>query len=404
MADQAGASADARPSHRLPARIWYGDGIVDRIVESLEGVTDGPLRRAFVVTDPGVAGAGHADRVLAALARGSVETRAFSEVRENPTSDDVARAVESLGDFGPDVIVGVGGGSAIDVAKGCAFVAAGGGRMEDYRGHGTAKGTLLPIVAVPTTAGTGTETQSFALIGESGSHRKMACGDPQAAPRVAILDPSLTITQPPFVTACSAIDALGHAIETAVTRPRNALSSGYARDAFLLIHRSLPTVLDEPDDAEARGRLLLAAAFAGIAIENSMLGAAHSMANPMTMHHGIEHGRAVGLALGPVIRFNADDPGAAVIYADLAAAAKLISREEAASSAQAGAAALADRVTELIALAGLAEPLPIFADVGMLAAEAAEQWTARFNPRPVGVDDFRSLFESVASPNASGSG
>ena len=152
--------ADAR-ERRLPTRIWYGDGIVDRIAEA---VAELGVARVFLVTDPGLAKAGHADRVERAFKSGGLTVRRFEEVEENPTSDHVQGAVEALGDWDADVLVGLGGGSSIDVAKGCAFVHAGGGRMEDYRGYGKARGRLLPLVAIPTTAGTGTETQSFALV------------------------------------------------------------------------------------------------------------------------------------------------------------------------------------------------------------------------------------------------
>ena len=160
---------------------------------------------------------------------------------------------------------------------------------------------MLPFIAVPTTAGTGSECQSAALIADEQTHQKMACLDPKATARVAILDPALSVTQPPRVTACTGIDAIAHAVETAVAKKRNPLSLMYSHEAFKLSVHSLPEILVNPHDLAARGRMQLGAALAGLAIENSMLGAAHAAANPLTAHYGLVHGQ-VRLPLGVVHR------------------------------------------------------------------------------------------------------
>src|SRR4030095_8121601 len=184
---------------------------------------------------------------------------------------------------------------------------------------------MLPRIAVPTTAGTGSECQSFALIADEETHQKMACGDPKAAPCVAILDPFLTVTQPRPVAACTGIDAVAHAVETAVTKKRNELSWLYSREAFRLTAANLDCVLQQPDNLEARAATPLGAAYAGTAIENSMLGAAHSAANPLTARFGVIHGQAVGIMLPAVIAFNARDPDAHDRYLELAVIAGLSS-------------------------------------------------------------------------------
>jgi len=299
----------------------------------------------------------------------------------------------------PDVLVGLGGGSSLDVAKGAAFLLAGGGRMADYWGRGKAKGTLLPIVAVPTTAGTGSEMQSFALIGHRENHQKMACGDPQAAPRVALLDPELTLSMPRAVTACTGLDTLAHALESAVTRAASEVSSIYSEDAFVRVVRSLPVVLSSPKNLGARGDMMLAAAHAGLAIEHSMLGAAHSMANPLTAHHGIAHGQAVGMALPAVVAFNAAEPAAAARYRALTVAAGLCAED---ASERDAIAILVARLRDLVAAAGFPTSLAgcgVAAPAAMaLAAEAARQWTAQFNPRAVGEAEFRELFAAASAP------
>jgi alcohol dehydrogenase len=250
---------------------------------------------------------------------------------------------------------------------------------------------MLPLIAIPTTAGTGSECQSFALIADEVTHQKMACGDPKAAARVAILDPTLTASQPARVTACTGIDALSHALETAVTTKRNTISEAYSREAFRLCSGSLGRVLQKGNDLEARSGMLLGAALSGFAIENSMLGAAHSAANPLTAHFKIVHGQAVGMMLPAVVRFNARDENTAGLYQRLHGGTvdQLVARLE-----------------WLLNLAGLPRSL---ADcqvkesaIPQLAAEAAKQWTAAFNPRPVTEADFVHLYQSAFEPRGDG--
>jgi len=352
--------------------------------------------RAFLVTDSGIVTSGHVERVEASLGASGFQVRRFEGVNENPTSRDVKACRRALGDWDASIIIGLGGGSSLDVAKGCNFLLAGGGGMEDYRGRDKAKGTLLPMIALPTTAGTGSEVQSYALIEQEGTHQKMACGDPQAIPKVAILDPTLTVTQPRFVTACTGLDALAHAVETAVTTGRTPASSEHSRQAFKRIPTNLTRVLAEPTDLDARGQMMLAAADAGRAIEASMLGAAHAMANPLTAHHAITHGQAVAMMLASVVRYNACEPDIATIYAELAREAQLC--EESSTDAE-GVSCMAAKIEELIELAGFEGKLSAIGvsreELGTLAAESAEQWTAGFNPRKMTIAAFGELLEAT---------
>ncbi|MEZ6016288.1 MAG: iron-containing alcohol dehydrogenase [Planctomycetota bacterium] len=344
--------------------------------------------RVFLVSDPGVVRAGHGPRAAALLRAAGLTVQEFSEVGENPSTEDVARGLERARAFRPDLFVAVGGGSPIDAAKGVNFLLVCGGAMRDYWGHDKATKPLLPLIAVPTTAGTGSEVQSFALISDAETHRKMACGDPSAAPRIALLDPELTLSMPPFVTACTGLDTLAHAVESAVSRPRNERSRAYSRAAFSAAYAALPRVLADPRDLDARAAMLRAAALAGLAIEHSMLGAAHSMANPLTAHHGVPHGQAVGTLLPHVVRFNALDEGARGEYLELARLADLAGSSD-------PVAALADGLGALVSRAGLPAGLAALgvaaADVPRLAAESAQQWTAGFNPRSVVGADFEVL-------------
>jgi alcohol dehydrogenase len=374
--------------HQPRTRIVFGINAADRAGELAREIG---MSRVLLVTDPGVVAAGHAERVRKSLEKSGLKTFLFDEVRENPTTADVDQclAVAKAGSI--DGIIGLGGGSSMDTAKGCNFVLTNGGRMQDYWGVGKASRPMLPLIAIPTTAGTGSECQSFALIADIETHQKMACGDAKAAARVAILDPALTLTQPPRVAACTGLDALSHALETAVSKKRNALSLAYSREAWRLCETSLPLVLQKVVDVEARAGMLLGAALGGLAIENSMLGAAHAAANPLTAHFHLAHGQAVGLMLPSVIRFNAADPDVARLYDEMG---------------ETKSARLAAKVEWLLNLAGmprsLAECGVTQSSVPLLAAEAAKQWTANFNPRPVTEKDFIGLFQLALEPRGQG--
>jgi alcohol dehydrogenase len=283
----------------------------------------------------------------------------------------------------------------MDCAKGINFIHTNGGRMQDYRGYGLASRPMLPMIAVPTTAGTGSETQSYALISDAETHAKMACGDPKAAFRVALLDPKLTVTQPPRVTALTGIDAISHALETYVTTRRNPMSLAFSRTAWRLLQPTFLRVLAEPQDLEARGAMQLGASLAGLAIENSMLGAAHALANPLTRFYGVPHGQAVALMLPAVIRYNtaAVEP----LYGEL----WNITSDAQASDGQDAPRAekLARLVLRLVDTAGLQTKLPqagVSRDrLGELAADAATQWTGTFNPRPVDEHELLRLYEAA---------
>jgi alcohol dehydrogenase len=351
-------------------------------------------RRALVVSDPGIVAAGHTQRGIDALDAAGIETLLFEGVHENPTTADVEAGVKAARRFEPELLVGLGGGSSMDCAKGINFLYTNGGRMQDYWGHGKAAREMLPMIAVPTTAGTGSEMQSYALISDAQTHVKMACGDKKAACRVALLDPTLTLTQPARVTALTGIDAIAHALETYVTRTRNEVSLAFSREAWRLLEEHYTRVLADPGDLAARAAMQLGAAFAGLAIENSMLGATHALANPLSAHYDMPHGQAIALMLPHVIRFNG--VGYNDWYREILGCS---GGANGAPNPKTGADGLAGFVGQLIAAAGLPRRLGecgVERDLlPVMAEEAAKQWTGGFNPRPVGQEDLLELYESA---------
>jgi alcohol dehydrogenase len=266
--------------------------------------------------------------------------------------------------------------------------------MQDYWGEGKATGPLLPMIAVPTTAGTGSEAQSYALISDARTRVKMACGDKRAAFRAAILDPELTLTQPPRVTALTGMDAISHAIETFVTKRRNPMSLAFSREAWRNLAPNFVRVLQDPRDLAARAQMQLGACLAGLAIENSMLGGAHALANPLTATFGIAHGQAIALVLPHVIRHNALQ--VADWYRELMLSD--CGSDQVLSSDHTGEG-LATWVRSAARQAGLTGTLTESGvrreHLPQLAAQAAKQWTGTFNPVPLTEDDFRQLYEAA---------
>jgi alcohol dehydrogenase len=379
--------------HTPRTRLVFGANAIERLGALARELA---AKRALIVTDQGIVAAGHLERAERSLRGAGIETALYDRVRENPTTEDVQACLRSASEHQIDLFVGLGGGSSIDTARGCNFLLTNGGKMQDYWGVGKANRPMLPLIAVPTTAGTGSECQSFALIADPVTHQKMACGDPKAAARIAILDPILTLTQPYWVTAHTGIDAIAHAVESFVTRKRNAISQLYAREAFRLTIRHFARVLESPSDLEARAAMLLGASYAGLAIENSMLGAAHSCANPLTAHFNVIHGQAVGVMLSHLIRFNAAVPSVRNMYRDLMISAGLVSQDAGAESSAEALAAMLNSLLEQAKMATRLRDLGVTeSDVPMLAEEASRQWTAAFNPREVATCDFETIYRQA---------
>jgi alcohol dehydrogenase len=350
--------------------------------------------RALLVTDRGLEAAGHPQKGMDSLSSAGLAVTLFDDVHENPTTDDVERGLAVARRADINLIVGLGGGSSMDCAKGINFLLTNGGRMENYWGTGKAAKPMLPMIAVPTTAGTGSEAQSYALIANAQTHMKMACGDPKAACRIALLDPELTVSMPESVTAATGIDAVSHAVESYVSTRRNPVSQLFSRQSWQLLAGGFPAVLRDPADLEARSKMLLGAHLAGAAIENSMLGATHALANPLSANFNVTHGIAIGVMLPHVVRFNAAAVGRS--YGELAADVHLCRRGN-----PRAADLLADHLVELARSAGLPTTLEECrvesSAIPVMAAEAAQQWTGKFNPRPAGEPEYRELYERAFS-------
>ena len=367
-------------------RVVFGAGVIERLGELARELN---FKRTLLVADRGMVASGHVDEAVAPLERAGIEIVRFHDFEVNPDTRMVENATAFVSPLNVDSIIGLGGGSSMDCAKGINFLLTNGGQMADYRGYGKATKPMLPMIAIPTTAGTGSEAQSYALISDAETHVKMACGDHKAAFRVAVLDPALTISQPRSITATSGYDAIAHAVETYVTLRRNPLSELFSLEAWRLLEPNYERVLTQPDNISARGAMQLGAFYAGVAIENSMLGATHACANPLTARYGTAHGAAIAMLLPSVVRWNAN---VGVDYCNLLSWSSIAGRNNHMTPGE----ELARRLEELAEIGGLRTNLRSAgiseSDLPELAADAAEQWTGTFNPRPLGVEGAIEIY------------
>ena len=396
-------TSDSWSIDTAPGRVLYGAGVIDLIGELVQEFGG---QRVLVVADPGVAAAGHVHRASVALRGAGLEVAVFYGVEENPGERNVAAAAAAARAHDADFLIGLGGGSAMDCAKGANFVFTNGGRMEHYWGFGKAGKPMLPSIGVPCTAGTGSEAQSFAVISREDDHRKMACGDPKARFVATLLDPEVVRTAPSEVMAATGLDALSHALESFVCTAANPYSRMFASEGFARLLRGFDAVVDaqaatdgsggrgrgEAEQVELWGEMLLGAHLAGAAIEASMLGAAHGLANPLTARYDITHGVAVAVMLDHVMRFNGGAEGAG--YGGLARLA---------FGSVPGNGVASERLARLWAelrdsagVAGTLRDLGVLeADLDLLSAQAAEQWTAQFNPRSASASDMLALYRAA---------
>jgi alcohol dehydrogenase len=359
---------------RPRTRVLFGAGEFGRLGEVAREMGG---TRCLLVADPGIVETGYAKEAVRTLKARRMEVLAFHDFTVTPTTAMVEAGAAFAAPERIDLIVSVGGGSSMDCAKAINFLLSNGGRMRDYWGYSKATKPMLPMIAVPTTAGTGSEAQSYCIVSDPETQTRMACGDAKATFRAAILDPKLTLSQPKALAAATGYDALSHALETLVTTRHTALSECFSRSAWRLINCGFERMLNDPEDLDARGAMLLGAHFGGLAVENSMLGAAHACAWPLTSQFGVPHGVAVSLLLRHVVRWNR--PSAGARYDEL------------------GVSGLEDRLAQLAETAGL--PLTL-RDAGVgeealprLAEEAATQWPGKFNPRPLDLAGAMELYQ-----------
>lgn len=351
--------------------------------------------RVLLVSDPGLHRAGLLDAPLQALRDSGLQVTLYSDVQADPPAASVQEAVDAARACRAQAVIGLGGGSSLDTAKLVALLCGQEQRLEDIYGINLAKGPRLPLIQVPTTAGTGSEVTAVAIV-TTPSHEKKGVVSPLLYPDIALLDARLTVGLPPAVSAMTGIDAMVHAIEAYTSaHKKNVLSDGLAVQALKLLAANMDRVLAEPGDLSARSDMLVGSMLAGMAFANAPVAAVHALAYPLGGHFHVPHGLSNALVLVPVLNFNR--PAAQALYAQLAAA--VLPGQRFASDAEA-CDAFIGFMTELVARMPFAQRL---SDVGVTVEDLDRLTTDALkverllinNPRPVTRDDIHGIYASV---------
>lgn len=370
-------------------RVRLGAGCAASMADLVES------ERLLVVTDGGVRSAGLLDDTLAALGEAGKQIVVFDAVEPDPSRATVEAGLAMLRASGCEAVIGFGGGSPMDVAKLIAYLASSGDNLDDIWGVNLARGARLPLILVPTTAGTGSEATPVAIVTIGGAEKR-GVSSAKLIADWAVLDPLLTIGLPRAATAATGIDAMVHAIEAYTSaKLKNPFSDSLAREALRLLDANLVTVCNDPQNMPAREAMLLGAHYAGVAFSNAPVAAVHALAYPLGGHFHVPHGLANALMLTEVLEFNM--PSAMPLYAELG----VVLDQTAADQGQQGQArVLIDRMRALVAATGLVTRLSAVGvaatDLDLLANEALKQERLlRNNPVPVALADARRMYEAV---------
>ena len=354
------------------------------------------FKKALVVTDKGLMKFGVAKMVLDVLDEAAIPYAISDDVKPNPTVTNVKNGVEACKQAGADFIVAIGGGSSMDTAKGIGIVCNNPefADVVSLEGVADTKKKTVPIIALPTTAGTAAETTINYVIIDETKQKKMVCVDPNDIPCVAIIDAELMYSLPKSLTAATGMDAMTHAIEGLITKGAWELSDMFEIKAIEMIHRYLPLAVNEPTNPVGRDGMAVAQYVAGMAFSNVGLGVDHGMAHPLSALHDVPHGVACAMLLPTVMRFNA--PAALPKYVDIAKAVGVykegMTQEEAADAA----CTEIENLSKLVGIPAHLSELGITEkDIDALADQAIEDVCTPGNPRPVTREDIVALYKKI---------
>jgi alcohol dehydrogenase len=374
----------------LPIKIHYGLGASERLGPIMEELGS---RRVFVVTDKGVVQAGLYERIAKLIEQGKRKVDLFDKVEPNPRDKTVMEAVERYKASGADLVIGLGGGSSMDAAKAMRAMAEVGGSLAQYEGffkfHHKVK---TPLIAIPTTAGTGSEMGGWAVVTDSARRFKMGFGDPDAlAPTYSLVDPALTLTLPPHLTAETGMDAFVHALEVYLSKARSPVTDAIALQAMTLLAANLREAWARGEDILAREKVMYASMMAGIAISNADCGAIHVIAEVVGGLYDIRHGLAIASFTPAIMKYNTPAVVGRMVEVARAMGAR-VEQEEARSAADRAW----QQVARLVADLGIPRPSQLGVnrkDLPAIAKLCPQNMSAGGNPRAMGEEDYLKLTE-----------
>lgn len=372
--------------YHVPTRILFGSGVIARLQEVIE--TEIGASRILLITDKGIIRSGIGDRIFGQIGRVTV----FDEVEQNPKHTTVDRAGEEARRLNPDLVIGLGGGSALDAAKAIALLATNPGKIEEYEGKAKYRQPPLPVLAVPTTCGTGSEVTWVAVITQTGKKFKMSIKGPEMYPAAAVVDPDLLLTLPPNLVASTGLDAVTHAVEAYTVKPASFVTDIFAREALRLLFRSIEGAYEDiRGNASAREDMMKGSLLAGLAFGNSDVGAVHCLSEALGSVLDTPHGVANSIFLPYVMEFNL--PVVERRYAEIARMVGIVDPDD-----RAAAAWLIGRIRELVR--GL--KIPSLRETGVLEHQMAEiaQKSSQnnsnpSNPRKVTTEDYLEILKKA---------
>ncbi len=289
-------------SFSVPQKITFGKGALDKIPEAVSGMK---VTKAFIVSGPHLNKTGLVDLVASKLKEAGIESESFTETEGNPSTGTVEKAATKFASSGADMIVAFGGGSPLDVAKAVAILGKYGGSITDYEGVGKVPGPVVPMLAIPTTAGTGSEVTSFSVITDHSRDYKLTVGSRYLLPEAVILDPILIATVPEKTAAYCGVDAMVHALESYISLASSPFSDMCALKALELIGKNIRAYVADRGNVAAAEGMLLGSLFAGIAFSHARLGDVHAMSHPVSAFFDVPHGLANAVILPTVVEYNA---------------------------------------------------------------------------------------------------
>ncbi|MCV7004883.1 iron-containing alcohol dehydrogenase [Mycobacterium gordonae] len=381
-------------SAAFPRHIRMGGGALNELGAVIAALN---VRRPLVVTDPYLTSTGGAHRVMTLLSAAGQAPALFDRTVADPTTASLQRGVDMLIGHRADCVVGFGGGSPMDTAKALAVLALQPGPMRRFKAPSSYAGPALPIIAIPTTAGSGSEATQFTVISDSETNEKMLCPGPSFLPIAAIVDYELTMTMPPRLTADTGVDALTHAVEAYVSRRANPLSDGLALAAIRLVAAHLKPAYRDGSDVAARAGMMAAATQAGMAFSNSSVALVHGMSRPIGAHFHVAHGLSNAMLFPAVTAFSV--AGAPGRYADCARAYGVA---DAATCDEVAAGALVEALTELCAELEVPTPKSYGIDsaawqslIPLMAEQAVASGSPGNNPLIPELADIEALYAQV---------
>jgi alcohol dehydrogenase len=374
----------------IPGFVRFGPGISAKLGEFATGMG---AKTAFVLSDPGVKGAGLVDGLIAALQAAGIATIEYDQVKANPPDVQVEEAAQLARKANADIVVAIGGGSTIDCAKAVNILLTNPSPIQLYEGFDQVKQAGKPLIAIPTTSGTASEVTMVSVVTDTVRTRKMVIGGQHVGPTLALADPLLTTGLPAAITASTGMDALTHAIEAYVSRAAMVPTDVMALKAIELISQNLVRAFEHGEDADARSAMLLGSMMAGFAFNSAVLGLAHSIAHPLGAHCHLAHGVANAIALPGVMAFNA--PAVPGKLRDIARAMGVnvngLSDADAAQAAVDAVSAL-NRALQVPTLSACGIDRALF---DRLAEDALQEISTMFNPRTPTRQDILAILEQA---------